>query len=246
VTGTSRPDSGRDVGGELDVALVGVSAELERYAASATPDVPDGLVQRILEAVASEPAYSPVGRLLAAMAPAGWPGLPAALVGLFRAVAGRPRPIRMALRIEAAALLVVLACVVTGTGGLAVLAVRGMAPGPGPVTASPPGLVSATPPVSSQPVIMPAPTEMPAASPTPAASRARPSVAVPLRTARPPAGSDGKPGPVPPSSAPASPRPESSAPVSPAASPDGSGEPADGGSEPVASGEVGAGSSPSH
>jgi hypothetical protein len=246
MSGTGRPVSGRDVGGGLDVALIGVSTELERYAASATPHVPDGLVERIVDAVASEPAYSPVGRLLAAMAPAGWPGLPPALAGLFRAVAGRPHPIRMAMRIEAAALLVVLACVVTGTGGLAVLAVRGMAAGPGPVTASPPGLVQATPPVASQPVVMPAPTDMLDASPMPAATPARSSVAAPAGTARPSVERSGKPAPVQPSPVTPSPRPEPSAPVSPAASPDGSAEPVDGGSDPIPSAEVGAGSSPSH
>jgi len=243
MSGTGRPVSGRDVGGDLDVALVGVSAELERYADSATPHVPDGLVERILDAVASEPMYSPVGRLLAAMAPAGWPGLPPALAGLFRAVVGRPRPIRTAMRIEAAALLVVLACVVTGAGGLAVLAVRGMAAGPGPVTASPPGLVQATPPLASQPVVMPAPTNMPDASPMPAPTPARPSAAVPTVTARPSVERNGKPAPVQPPPVAPSPRPSASAP--PAASPDGSGEPVDGGSDPIPSAEMSAGSSPS-
>ncbi len=120
-----------------DAALRGVAAELERYAAAAMPEPPSGLAARIVAAVAAEAPRSPVRRLLDAALPPRWRALPGAVADVLRAAVGLGKPVALGVRMEAAALVLVLvvATAVGGTllaGGAGALLAAITAPGPTP------------------------------------------------------------------------------------------------------------------
>lgn len=177
-----------------DPALAGVARELEAYAREATPAVPAGLSDRIVAALEREPIPSPLGDVVRALVPTGWRSLPATLRGVARLAAGAGRPVALALRMEALAVLVALALLVLGGGTLAAVgaqAVFNAVTGPRAPRATP--LVP-----RPSPSMTPTPSfALPSAAPTALPTVPAPVSAEPAETSPPEGGESPVAGPTP-------------------------------------------------
>lgn len=169
-----------------DAALRGVAAELERYAAAAMPEPPSGLAARIVSAVRAEAPRSPVRRLLDAALPPRWPALPGAVADVLRAAVGLGKPVALGVRMEAAALVLVLvvATAVGGTllaGGAGALLAAITAPGPTPAAPStvPPRTVGPIPSPEVSSSVAPSLAASPSARPAERSPRATPMAPAP-------------------------------------------------------------------